>query len=109
MFEDPLKEPPRTGFPADFLWGTATAAMAVEGALGDAVRGETIWDAFSAAEDEGFTGPDRGCDHLRRLSEDIELMSGWAPERTASPWPGHASFPRDAGAPTLAASRGTRP
>ena len=74
MFEDPLKEPPRTGFPADFLWGTATAAMAVEGALGDAVRGETIWDAFSAAEDEGFTGPDRGCDHLRRLSEDIELM-----------------------------------
>jgi beta-glucosidase len=34
-------------FPADFLWGTATAAYQVEGAYKEDGRGLSIWDTFS--------------------------------------------------------------
>ena len=34
-------------FPDGFLWGTATAAYQVEGAVREDGRGPSIWDTFS--------------------------------------------------------------
>jgi beta-glucosidase len=34
-------------FPADFLWGMATAAFQVEGAWNEKGKGESIWSRFT--------------------------------------------------------------
>jgi beta-glucosidase len=64
-------------FPDGFLWGTATAAYQIEGAVDEAGRGPSIWDRFSHSPgmtDNGDTG-DIACDHLHRWEEDLELMA----------------------------------
>ena len=53
------------------IWGVATAAVQIEGALDVDGRGESIWDRFPAAN--GDT-PEVACDHYRRWPEDLELM-----------------------------------
>ena len=45
------------GFPSDFVWGTATAAYQIEGAVDEDGRGRSIWDTF-------FSDPGKD---LRRL------------------------------------------
>ena len=35
-------------FPADFVWGAATAAYQIEGAVDEHGRTPSIWDTFSA-------------------------------------------------------------
>jgi beta-glucosidase len=63
-------------FPADFVWGAATAAYQVEGAAQEDGRGASIWDTFSHTpgktlnEDTG----DIACDHYHRYPEDIANM-----------------------------------
>ncbi|MFO1338642.1 MAG: family 1 glycosylhydrolase [Burkholderiaceae bacterium] len=63
-------------FPADFLWGAATAAYQVEGSpLADGA-GVSSWHRFSHTPGrvrDGDTG-DQACDHYRRWPEDIALM-----------------------------------
>ena len=64
-------------FPEDFLWGTATAAYQIEGAVTEGGRGPSIWDAFSHTPGKilhGDTG-DIACDHYHRLEEDLDLMA----------------------------------
>ena len=64
-------------FPDDFLWGTATAAYQVEGAVEEDGRGASIWDTFSHTPGKvvhGDTG-DIACDQYHRLGEDLDLMS----------------------------------
>ncbi|MEV1172238.1 GH1 family beta-glucosidase [Nonomuraea sp. NPDC049784] len=61
-----------------FLWGTATAAYQIEGAVEEDGRGVSIWDTFAHEPGrirDGHTG-DVACDHYHRWREDIELMSG---------------------------------
>ncbi|MEQ4723045.1 GH1 family beta-glucosidase [Nonomuraea sp. B19D2] len=61
-----------------FLWGTATAAYQIEGAVEEDGRGVSIWDTFAhepGRTRDGHTG-DVACDHYHRWGEDIELMSG---------------------------------
>ncbi len=63
-------------FPSDFLWGAATAAYQVEGAVTDDGRTPSIWDTFSrvpGAVVNGDTG-DVACDHYRRMPSDVALM-----------------------------------
>jgi beta-glucosidase len=63
-------------FPAGFLWGAATAAYQVEGAVATDGRGESIWDRFShtpGATADGDTG-DVACDSYHRFPEDIALL-----------------------------------
>jgi beta-glucosidase len=65
-------------FPGDFLWGTATAAYQVEGAVAEDGRGPSVWDTFShrpGTTFEGATG-DVACDHYHRWREDVALMTG---------------------------------
>lgn len=63
-------------FPADFLWGAATASYQIEGAWNEDGRGPSIWDTFchtpgNIVKDE--TG-DIACDHYHHLEEDVQLM-----------------------------------
>ncbi len=66
-----------SGFPAGFLWGTATASYQVEGSARKAGRGASIWDTFSHTAgkvDHGDTG-DVADDFLNRYKSDVRLMS----------------------------------
>nr|UVI57973.1 glycoside hydrolase [Sphingomonas paucimobilis] len=63
-------------FPKDFLWGTATAAYQIEGAVNEDGRGQTNWDVFSHTPGKvanGDTG-DVACDSYHRYKDDIALM-----------------------------------
>ena len=63
-------------FPPGFLWGVATAAYQIEGAVHEDGRGESIWDRFSHAPGRtanGDTG-DVACDHYHRWPADLDLI-----------------------------------
>jgi len=63
-------------FPTDFLWGAATAAYQIEGAVAEDGRTPSIWDTFSrvpGAVVSGDTG-DVACDHYHRMPDDVALM-----------------------------------
>ena len=63
-------------FPQDFVWGTATAAYQVEGAVSEGGRTPSIWDTFSATPGR-VRGGDTGevaCDHYHRYADDVALM-----------------------------------
>jgi beta-glucosidase len=65
-----------SGFPEDFLFGTATASYQVEGAAAEDGRGPSVWDTFSHTPGRiamDHTG-DRSCDQYHRYREDIALM-----------------------------------
>jgi len=77
-------------FPSDFLWGAATAAYQVEGAVREDGRGETIWDRFCqipGAVHGGDTG-DVACDHYHRWRDDVENMRdlGLSAYRFSTAW-----------------------
>ncbi|MFF4571635.1 GH1 family beta-glucosidase [Streptomyces sp. NPDC001410] len=77
--------------PHDFLWGTATAAYQIEGAVAEDGRTPSIWDTFShtpgkiANDDNG----DVACDHYHRWREDLGLMRqlGTNAYRLSVAWP----------------------
>ena len=78
-------------FPADFIWGTATASYQIEGAFNEDGRGTSIWDTFSKTPGKvvnGDTG-DVACDHYHRFKEDIALMKqlGVSAYRFSIAWP----------------------
>jgi beta-glucosidase len=78
-------------FPENFLWGTATAAYQVEGAVDEDGRGTSIWDTFSHTPGKvlhGDTG-DIACDQYHRLEEDLDLMAdlGLQAYRFSVAWP----------------------
>ena len=63
-------------FPADFVWGAATASYQIEGAANEDGRGESVWDRFAATPGKVRNG-DTGavaCDFYHRYREDIALM-----------------------------------
>jgi len=60
----------------DFVWGTATSAYQIEGAIDADGRLPSIWDTFCrvpGAIDNGDTG-DVACDSYRRWPEDLDLL-----------------------------------
>ena len=63
-------------FPADFVWGAATASYQIEGAANEDGRGESVWDRFCATPGK-VRNADNGavaCDFYHRYSDDIALM-----------------------------------
>jgi len=78
-------------FPADFLWGAATASYQIEGSVAADGRGISIWDEFCrrpGAVLGGMTG-DFACDSYRRWREDVELLQrlGVGSYRFSVAWP----------------------
>ncbi len=78
-------------FPANFLWGTATAAYQIEGAWKEDGKGESIWDRFAHTPGKikgGDTG-DVACDSYHRYREDIAIMRamGMKSARFSIAWP----------------------
>jgi len=66
------------GFPADFLWGVATASYQIEGSRRADGGGESVWDSFArkpGAVLGGMNG-DQACDSYRRWKDDIALIRG---------------------------------
>jgi beta-glucosidase len=78
-------------FPRNFIWGVATAAPQIEGAVEADGRGESIWDSFSrrpGAVQNGDT-PAVACDHFHRYPQDFALMRrlGVKHYRLSLAWP----------------------
>ena len=68
--------PMRLELPTAFLWGAATSAYQIEGAVHACGRGESIWDRFVATPGnvrDGTSG-ETACDFYHRYPEDIALM-----------------------------------
>ena len=63
-------------FPNGFLWGTASAAYQVEGAVSEDGRGPSIWDVFSHTPGKIFhnDNADIACDQYHRLESDLDLL-----------------------------------
>ncbi|WP_027346062.1 GH1 family beta-glucosidase [Hamadaea tsunoensis] len=78
-------------FPADFLWGAATASYQIEGAVAEDGRGPSIWDTFSHTPGRTVNGDtgDVADDHYHRVAEDVALMAklGLKAYRFSTAWP----------------------
>ena len=83
--------PANPPFPADFVWGVATSAYQIEGAVAEDGRGESIWDTFCRTPGKVANG-DTGavaCDHYHRWESDLDLIAslGVNAYRFSIAWP----------------------
>ncbi len=81
----------RVQFPSGFIWGAATAAYQIEGAVDEDGRGPSIWDTFShqpGTTRNGDTG-DVATDHYHRMPADVAVMAdlGLRAYRFSIAWP----------------------
>ncbi|MCA1644475.1 MAG: beta-glucosidase [Chloroflexi bacterium] len=78
-------------FPSNFVWGVATAAYQVDGAVNEDGRGRSIWDTFSHTPGKVLNGDtgDVACDHYHRWPEDLALLRdlGVGAYRFSIAWP----------------------
>ncbi|MBT9445442.1 MAG: beta-glucosidase [Hyphomonadaceae bacterium] len=74
----PMPAPKSRQFPEDFIWGAASAAYQIEGALDADGRGESVWDVFARIDGKivDHSLPAIACDSYRRYAEDAALLSG---------------------------------
>src|SRR5437868_1511283 len=90
-----------TSFPSGFIWGTATSAYQIEGAVKEDGRGQSIWDTFShtLGKIRDHSNGDRADDHYHRYKEDVGLLKGLSVKayRFSIAWP--RVFPDGSGAP----------
>lgn len=78
-------------FPESFLFGVATSAYQIEGAVDEDGRGRSIWDTFCRVPG-AVAGGESGSmadDHYHRWAEDIDLMAGLGVQayRFSVAWP----------------------
>ncbi len=62
------------GFPANFLWGVATASAQIEGAYLEGGRTQSIWDAAPLKRLKNGENCHIACDHYHRYKEDVAIM-----------------------------------
>ena len=88
-------------FPPDFLWGTATSAYQIEGAVNEDGRGPSIWDRFVHLKGKiiDHSTADVANDHYHRYKEDVQLIKelGAKAYRFSIAWP--RVFPEGTGTP----------
>ncbi|MDQ1724601.1 MAG: beta-glucosidase, partial [Frankiaceae bacterium] len=65
-------------FPDNFVWGAATAAYQVEGAIDADGRGPSIWDTFCKVPGAILNGDsgEHGAEQYTRYPQDIQMMQG---------------------------------
>jgi beta-glucosidase len=94
-------KPTLAGFPGDFVWGTATSAYQIEGAVREDGRGFSIWDRFVHLKGKVVdqSTADVANDHYHRYKEDVQLIKelGAKAYRFSIAWP--RVFPEGTGAP----------
>jgi beta-glucosidase len=88
-------------FPRGFLWGTATSAYQIEGAVDEDGRGVSIWDRFVHLKGKivDQSTADVANDHYHRYKEDVRLIRdlGAKAYRFSIAWP--RVFPEGTGTP----------
>jgi beta-glucosidase len=88
-------------FPDGFLWGTATSAYQIEGAVHEDGRGPSIWDTFAHTPGKisDHSNADSANDHYHRYKQDVGLIKalGAKAYRFSIAWP--RVFPEGDGAP----------
>ena len=88
-------------FPPDFLWGAATSAYQIEGAIHEDGRGPSIWDQFTHLKGKIIdqSTADVANDHYHRYKEDVQLLKelGAKAYRFSIAWP--RVFPEGTGTP----------
>jgi beta-glucosidase len=88
-------------FPEGFLWGTATSAYQIEGAVNEDGRGASIWDTFARLPGRiaGNANAATANDHYHRSLDDVRLMKslGVSTYRFSIAWP--RLFPQGRGLP----------
>ncbi|WP_189330668.1 GH1 family beta-glucosidase [Actinoplanes ianthinogenes] len=77
--------------PDGFVWGAATAAYQIEGAVAEDGRGPSIWDTFCrrpGAVADGSSG-EVACDSYHRWCDDVDLLDGLGVDayRFSVAWP----------------------
>ncbi|KAI3449487.1 hypothetical protein Pfo_006152 [Paulownia fortunei] len=65
----------RADFPADFVFGSGTAAYQYEGAAFEDGRTPSFWDTFAHSGHTNGANGDVACDGYHKYKEDIRLMS----------------------------------
>lgn len=85
--------------PANFLWGSASAAYQIEGAYNEDGKGFSNWDEFVQIPGKTFkeTTGELAVDHYHRYKEDVALMAemGLKTYRFSISWP--RIFPKGRG------------
>ncbi|MEU4329158.1 GH1 family beta-glucosidase [Nonomuraea dietziae] len=78
-------------FPTGFVWGAATSAYQIEGAVSADGRGTSIWDTFVSRPGRVLNGEhaDLAVDHYHRYRDDVKLMAelGLKAYRFSVSWP----------------------
>jgi len=78
-------------FPADFVWGVASASYQIEGAADIDGKGPSVWDMFCRKPGAIWRGQngDVACDHYHRFRDDVTLMQtlGIPNYRMSISWP----------------------
>lgn len=78
-------------FPAGFVWGAATSAYQIEGAVTAGGRGPSIWDRFVTQPGRILNDEhaDVAVDHYHRYRDDVKLMAelGLTAYRFSVSWP----------------------
>ena len=71
-------KPQSRQFPKDFIWGAATSAFQIEGALAVDGRGPSIWDVFENDPKHiiDHSTAAVAADSYRRYKDDVALLKG---------------------------------
>ncbi|MCU0690910.1 MAG: GH1 family beta-glucosidase [Polyangiaceae bacterium] len=88
---DPASGAALRSFPEGFLWGAATSAFQIEGAVAEGGRKPSIWDTFCERPGAICDGSNAAvaCDHYHRWPQDVALMKqlGLGAYRFSIAWP----------------------